>query len=57
MFGVPVRLHFTFILFAVFLTVSVLSSPHSDSNYAIFMVGGLASLLDRKSTRLNSSHT
>ena len=45
MFGVPVRLHFTFILFAVFLTVSVLSSPHSDSNYAIFMVGGLASLL------------
>lgn len=45
MFGVPVRLHFTFILFTVFLMVSVLSNSQSDSSYAIFMLGGLASLL------------
>ncbi|MEQ1886047.1 MAG: M50 family metallopeptidase [Bryobacteraceae bacterium] len=45
MFGVPVRLHFTFILFAVFLMVSVLSNSQSDSSYAIFMLGGLASVL------------
>jgi Zn-dependent protease/CBS domain-containing protein len=45
MFGVPVRLHFTFILFGVFLLVSVLSSSESDASYAIFLVGSLVSLL------------
>jgi Zn-dependent protease/CBS domain-containing protein len=45
MFGVPVRLHFTFILLVVFLTVSVLSSPQTNASYTIFLLGGVASLL------------
>ena len=43
--GVPVRLHFTFVLLAVFVAVSVLGSTHSNSSYAIFLLGGLASVL------------
>lgn len=45
LFGVPVRLHFTFILLAVFLIVSVLSSPQTSGGYAIFLLGGLGSVL------------
>ena len=43
--GVPVRLHFTFILLVVFVFVSVLGSAQSNSTYAIFLLGGLASVL------------
>ena len=45
MFGVPVRLHFTFILLVVFVAVSVLGSPQSNGSYAIFLLGSLASVL------------
>jgi Zn-dependent protease/CBS domain-containing protein len=44
-YGVPVRLHFTFILLVVFVAVSVMGSAHSNSSYAIFLLGGLASVL------------
>ena len=43
--GVPVRLHFTFILLVVFIFVSVLGSAQSNSTYAIFLLGSLASVL------------
>jgi Zn-dependent protease/CBS domain-containing protein len=45
MFGVPVRLHFTFILLVVFVAVSVLGSNQSNASYAIFLLGGLVSVL------------
>jgi Zn-dependent protease/predicted transcriptional regulator len=44
-FGVPVRLHFTFLLLVVFIAVSVLGSSHSNASYTIFLVGGLVSVL------------
>jgi Zn-dependent protease/CBS domain-containing protein len=44
-FGVPVRLHFTFILLVVFVAVSVLGSAQSNRNYTIFLLGSLASVL------------
>jgi len=44
-FGVPVRLHFTFVLLVVFVAVSVLGSAQSTGNYAIFLLGSLASVL------------
>jgi len=44
-FGVPVRLHFTFVLLVVFITVSVLGSSQSSGNYAIFLLGSLVSVL------------
>ena len=44
-FGVPVRLHFTFILLVAFVFVSVLGSAQSSSTYAIFLLGSLASVL------------
>jgi Zn-dependent protease/CBS domain-containing protein len=43
--GVPVRLHFTFILLVVFVAVSVLGSSQSNASYAAFLVGSLASVL------------
>ncbi len=43
--GVPVRLHFTFVLMVVFITVSVLGSAGFNSNYAAFLAGSLMSVL------------
>jgi len=40
-----VRLHFTFILMVLFLLVSILGSERSATNYAIFLLGGLFSVL------------
>ena len=45
MFGVPVRLHFTFILLVIFVAVSVLGSRQSNASYSIFLLGGLVSVL------------
>jgi len=45
MLGVPVRLHFTFILLVLFLLVTLLGSARSVSNYAMFLVGSLISVL------------
>jgi len=45
MSGVPVRLHFTFILLVIFLVVSILGSRQSGLNYAIFLMGSLVSVL------------
>jgi Zn-dependent protease/CBS domain-containing protein len=42
---VPVRLHFTFILLVLFVGVSVLGSNQSNAGYAIFLLGGLVSVL------------
>jgi len=42
--GVPVRLHFTFILLVVFLVVTDLGGQ-SSSSYALFLLGILASVL------------
>ena len=44
-FGVPVRLHFTFILFAVFAAVSALGGAPSNMSYAVFVLGSAVSLL------------
>jgi len=44
-FGVPVRLHFTFVLLVVFIAVSVLGSAQSSGNYALFLLGSLVSVL------------
>jgi len=43
--GVPVRLHFTFILLLIFLVVTDLGSRQSSGNYAVFVVGLLVSVL------------
>src|ERR1700683_981051 len=43
--GVPVRLHFTFVLLVVFIAVSVLGSAQSNTSYAVFLVGSLVSVL------------
>jgi Zn-dependent protease/CBS domain-containing protein len=43
--GVPVRLHFTFILVVLFLLVNLLGSEHSGGSYAIFLLGSLLSVL------------
>ena len=46
LFGVPVRLHFTFILLVVFLVVTDLGSKQqSSASYAVFLVGLFASVL------------
>lgn len=45
LFGVPVRLHFTFILLVVFVLINLLGSSRSGGNYAIFLLGSLASVL------------
>ena len=44
-FGVPVKLHFTFILFAIFAAVSVLSSSPTHASYTVFIGGSLISVL------------
>src|ERR1017187_9098536 len=44
LFGVPVRLHFTFILLVIFLVVTDLGGQSSGS-YALFLVGLFASVL------------
>ena len=43
--GVPVRLHFTFVLMIVFLAVSVLGSAPSNASFAWFLTGALVSVL------------
>jgi Zn-dependent protease/CBS domain-containing protein len=43
--GVPVRLHFTFLLLLIFLLVTDLGSHQSSGNYALFLAGLLASVL------------
>ena len=43
--GVPVRLHFTFILFVLFLLVTFLGGARGGSNYAIFLAGAVLSVL------------
>jgi Zn-dependent protease/predicted transcriptional regulator len=45
LFGVPVRLHFTFVLLVVFLVVTDLGSRQTSSSYAVFLVGLFASVL------------
>jgi Zn-dependent protease len=44
LFGVPVRLHFTFILLVIFLVVTDLGSQ-SSGTYGLFLLGILASVL------------
>jgi stage IV sporulation protein FB len=43
--GVPVRLHFTFLLLLIFLLVTDLGSHQASGNYALFLVGLLFSVL------------
>lgn len=43
--GVPVRLHFTFLLLLAFVTVSVAGNVSSYSSYALFLAGSLVSIL------------
>ncbi|MBZ5606133.1 MAG: site-2 protease family protein [Acidobacteriia bacterium] len=45
LFGVPVRLHFTFILLVIFLVVTDLGSGHTSGSYALFLIGLFASVL------------
>ncbi len=45
LFGVPVRLHFTFILLVIFLVVTDLGSRQSSASYAVFLLGLFASVL------------
>ncbi len=43
--GVPVRLHFTFLILLIFLLVTVFGSHQSGANYALFLLGLFASVL------------
>ena len=43
--GVPVRLHFTFLLLLIFLLLTDLGSHESGSSYALFLLGLFASVL------------
>ncbi len=45
MLGVPVRLHFTFILLFIFLLVTDLGSREASGSYALFLAGIFASVL------------
>ncbi len=45
LFGVPVRLHFTFILLVIFLVVTDLGSKQSSGSYALFLLGLFVSVL------------
>jgi Zn-dependent protease len=45
LFGVPVRLHFTFVLLVIFLVVTDLGAHQTSSSYALFLVGLFASVL------------
>ncbi len=43
--GVPIRLHFTFVLLLIFLVVTGLGSNQSPGNYTLFVLGLIASVL------------
>lgn len=43
--GVPIRLHFTFLLLLAFLVVTVFGSHQSGGNYALFLAGLFASVV------------
>ena len=43
--GVPIRLHFTFVLLLIFLIVTGLGSNQSGLNYAIYLIALFASVL------------
>lgn len=43
--GVPIRLHFTFVLLLIFLVVIGLGSNQSPANYVLFIVAMIASVL------------
>jgi Zn-dependent protease len=43
--GVPIRLHFTFVLLLIFLVVAGLGSNQSPGNYTLFIVAIMASVL------------
>ena len=45
LFGVPVRLHFTFVLLVIFLVVTDLGAHQTNGSYALFLVGLFASVL------------
>jgi Zn-dependent protease/predicted transcriptional regulator len=45
LFGVPVRLHFTFILLLIFLVVTDLGRRESSGTFALFLVGLFSSVL------------
>ena len=45
LFGVPVRLHFTFLLLVIFLVVTDLGSRQTSSSYAVFLLGLFVSVL------------
>ena len=45
LWGVPVRLHFTFILLLIFLIVTDLGSRETSASYALFLIGLIASVL------------
>jgi Zn-dependent protease len=45
LFGVPVRLHFTFVLLVIFLVVTDLGAHQTSGSYALFLVGLFASVL------------
>lgn len=45
LFGVPVRLHFTFVLLVIFLIVTDLGSRQSSASYALFLLGLFVSVL------------
>jgi len=44
-FGVPIRLHFTFVLLLIFLVVTGLGSNQSPANYTLFIVAIVLSVL------------
>lgn len=43
--GVPIRLHFTFLILLIFLIVTAFGSHQSGTNYALFLLGLFASVL------------
>ena len=45
LFGVPVRLHFTFVLLMIFLLVTDLAASQSTGSYALFLLGLFGSVL------------
>ncbi len=45
LFGVPVRFHFTFLLFVVFLVVNDFASKEGGGTFALFVLGLFASVL------------
>ena len=45
MLGVPVRLHFTFIILVLYVLITLLGGQRSVGNYALFLFGSLISVL------------